>query len=176
MSRAAYNLPVPAPVPEFLAPRIKGIRETLRAGRREEALGAARNLSHELAESHGPLHVYALHAVELVAFCAQLAEHPIMATEVSVYAAAGWQQVLGCKHHHVRRQTRNAGASWLTVTTASEAARTGTALLALLESVYGPTHPFTQFVERQLNAITGTDQKAAASALQPSGPALLITA
>ncbi|MFJ4151994.1 hypothetical protein ACIP10_31085 [Streptomyces galbus] len=175
MSRAVFSLPVPAAVPEFLTPRIEGIRKTLRAGRCEKALGAAQDLSHELATSHGPLHVYALHALELVAFCAQLAGRPILATEVSVYAAAGWQRVLGSKHRHVRQQTRNAVASWLTVTNAAEAARTGTALIALLQSVYGLTHPSASFVKRRLNAITGTDQEAASSALQASGPALLIT-
>ncbi|MCL3999226.1 hypothetical protein M4438_38065, partial [Streptomyces lavenduligriseus] len=101
MSPAAIALPVPAAIPEFLAPRVDNLRHTLRAGRREEALTLARILSEELAESHGPLHNYTLHAFELVAFCAQLAGHPTMATEVSVYTAAAWQRVLDPKHRHI---------------------------------------------------------------------------
>ncbi|MFD3959215.1 MULTISPECIES: hypothetical protein [Streptomyces] len=173
MSPAAA-LPVPAAVPEFLAPRIEALRDTLRTGRREEALTIARTLSEELAESHGPLHNYTLHALELVAFCAQLAGHPTMATEVSVHTAAGWQRVLNAEHRHIRRQAHNGAASWLTVTDAPDAVRTGTALLALLQSVYGKDHPSTPFVERRLNAITGTDQEAAQMALHASGPALMI--
>ncbi|MFH9818290.1 hypothetical protein [Streptomyces sp. NPDC017230] len=174
MSPAAIALPVPAAVPEFLAPRIESLRQMLRAGRCEEALTAARTLSEELAESHGPLHNYTLHAFELVAFCAQLAGHPAMATEVAVYAAGAWQRVLDAGHSQVRRQARNAAASWLTVTNAHDAVRTGTSLLALLQSVYGKDHPSTPFVERRLNAITGADQEAARNALRASGAALLI--
>lgn len=174
MSPAAIALPVPAAIPEFLAPRVDNLRHTLRAGRREEALTLARILSEELAESHGPLHVYTLHAFELVAFCAQLAGHPTMATEVSVYTAAAWQRVLDPRHRQIRRQARNGAASWLTITNASDAVRTGTALLALLQSVYGKDHPSTPFVERRLDAITGADRKAAESALRASGPALMI--
>ncbi|MFE2268519.1 hypothetical protein ACFXB4_04710 [Streptomyces lavendulae] len=174
MSPAAIVLPVPAAVPEFLAPRIEDLRHTLRAGRREEALTAARTISEELAESHGPLHNYTLHALELVAFCAQLAGHPAMATEVSVHTAGAWQRVLDAKHRQIRRQARNGAASWLTVTNAPDAVRTGTSLLALLQSVYGKDHPSTPFVERRLNAITSVDQEAARNALRPSGPALLI--
>ncbi|MCL3999227.1 hypothetical protein M4438_38070, partial [Streptomyces lavenduligriseus] len=110
----------------------------------------------------------------LVAFCAQLAGHPTMATEVSVYTAAAWQRVLDPKHRHIRRQARNGAASWLTITNAPDAVRTGTALLALLQSVYGKDHPSTPFVERRLDAITGADRKAAESALRASGPALMI--
>ncbi|MER5549954.1 hypothetical protein ABT072_48110, partial [Streptomyces sp. NPDC002589] len=120
------------------------------------------------------LHNYTLHALELVAFCAQLAGHPAMATDVSVYTAAAWQRLLHAKHPQVRRQARNGAASWLTVTNAPDAVRTGTALQALLQSVYGKDHPSTPFVERRLNAITGADQDAAWRALQASGPALLI--
>ncbi|MBK3627534.1 hypothetical protein JHN59_22350 [Streptomyces sp. MBT49] len=174
MSPAAIALPVPAAVPEFLAPRIEDLRRTLRAGRREEALTAARTISEELAESHGPLHHYTLHALELVAFCAQLAGHPAMATEVSVHTAAAWQQVLDANHRQIRRQARNGAATWLTVTNAPDAVRTGTSLLALLQSVYGKEHPSTPFVERRLNAITGADWEAARNALRASGPALLI--
>ncbi|MFJ9967274.1 hypothetical protein [Streptomyces avermitilis] len=174
MSPAPIVLQIPVAVPEFLAPRIKDLRHTLRAGRREEALTAARIISEELAESHGPLHNYTLHALELVAFCAQLAEQPAMATEVSVHTAAAWQQVLDATHGQIRRQARNAAASWLTVTNAPDAARTGTSLLALLQSLYGKDHPSTPFVERRLNAITGPDQEAARNALRASGPALLI--
>ncbi|WP_030578608.1 hypothetical protein [Streptomyces anulatus] len=169
----AVALPAPA-VPEFLAPRIEDIRNALRAGRPEEALAAAQGISHELAESHGPLHVYALHALELVAFCAQLAEHPALATEVSVYTASAWQRVLDAKHRHVRQQARNGVASWLTVTNASDVVRTATDVLALLQSVYGEDHPSIALVERRLNAITGADQRAAADALRASGPALSI--
>ncbi|KOT46783.1 hypothetical protein ADK41_00935 [Streptomyces caelestis] len=174
MTPAASTLPVPAAVPEFLAPRIENLRHTLLAGGREEALTLARILSEELAESHGPLHNYTLHALELVAFCAQLAGHPTMATEVSVYTAAAWQRVLEPKHRQIRRQARNGAASWLTITHAPDAVRTGTALLALLQSVYGKDHPSTPFVERRLNAITGSDREAAERALRASGPALMI--
>ncbi|MFI6113329.1 hypothetical protein [Kitasatospora sp. NPDC051164] len=174
MSPAGLALPVPAAVPEFLAPRIEDLRHTLRAGQHEEALTAARTISEELAESHGPLHNYTLHALELVAFCAQLSGYSAMATEVSVYTAAAWQQVLHANHRQIRQQARNGAASWLTVTNAPEAVRTGTVLLALLQSVYGKDHPSTPFVERRLNAITGTDQEAARNALRASGPALLI--
>ncbi|KOV48724.1 hypothetical protein [Streptomyces sp. H036] len=174
MSPAATALPVPAAVPEFLAPRIEALHDTLRTGRREVALVIARTISEELAESHGPLHNYTLHALELVAFCAQLAGHPTLATEVSVHTAAGWQRVLDAGHRHIRRQAHNGAASWLTVTNAAEAVRTGTALLALLQSVYGKDHPSTPFVERRLNAITGADQEAAGMALRASGPALMI--
>ncbi|MEU8588688.1 hypothetical protein AB0C59_17065 [Streptomyces sp. NPDC048664] len=174
MSRAAIVLPVPAAVPEFLGHRIEGLRHTLRAGRREEALAAARTISDELAESHGPLHNYTLHALELVAFCAQIAGYPAMATDVSVYTAAAWQRLLDATHHQIRRQARNGAASWLTVTDAHDAVRTGTALLTLLQSVYGKNHPSTPFVKRRLNAITGGDQEAARNALRATGPALLI--
>lgn len=174
MSPAAVALPVPAAVPEFLATRVEKLRQTLLAGRCEEALTAARTLSEELAESHGPLHNYTLHAFELVAFCAQLAGHPAMATEVSVYTAATWQCILPAQHRQIRRQARNGTASWLAVTNAPDAVRTGTSLLALLQSVHGPDHPSTPFVERRLNAITGPDREAAGHALRASGPALLI--
>ncbi|MFD0437255.1 hypothetical protein [Streptomyces chartreusis] len=169
----AVALPVPAAVPEFLAPRIEDLRRTLRAGQREEALKAARAISDELAESHGPLHNYTLHALEFVAFCAQLAGYPAMATEVTVYTATAWQRLLDAKHRQIRRQARNSAASWLTVTNAPDAVRTGTALLALLQSVYGKDHPSTPFIERRLNAITGPDYDAAEHALRASGPALL---
>ncbi|EDY49256.1 hypothetical protein [Streptomyces clavuligerus] len=175
MSPAAVTLPVPAAVPEFLAPRVEEVRHALRAGRREEALTLAQTISEELGESHGPLHNYTLHALELVAFCAQFAGHPAMATEVSVHTAAAWQRILDSEHRQVRRQARNGTASWLTVTNASAAVRTGTALLALLQSVYGKDHPSTPFVEHRLNAITGANQEAAGAALQASGPALMIT-
>ncbi|MDX3204725.1 hypothetical protein [Streptomyces scabiei] len=174
MSPAAIVLPVPAAVPEFLVPRIEALRHTLRAGHHEEALAAAQAISDELAESHGPLHNYTLHALELVAFCAQIAGHPAMATELSVYTAAAWQRLLDATHHQIRRQAHNGAASWLTVTNAPDAVRTGTALLALLQSVYGKDHPSTLFVERRLNAITGTDKETARNALRASGPALLI--
>ncbi|MFF9458049.1 hypothetical protein [Streptomyces flaveolus] len=174
MNPAAIALPVPSAVPEFLAPRIEDLRYTLRTDQCEDALTAARTISNELAESHGPLHNYTLHALELVAFCAQLAGQPTMATEVSVYTATAWQQVLEAEHRHIRRQTRNGAASWLTITNAPDAVRTGTTLLALLQSVYGKEHPSTPFVERRLNAITGIDREAAERALQASGPALMI--
>ncbi|WP_435057663.1 hypothetical protein [Streptomyces sp. bgisy060] len=176
MSPAATALPVPTAVPEFLSPRVEALRDALHSSRREVALEIARALSEELAESHGPLHNYTLHTLELVAFCAQLAGHPTMATEVSVHTAAGWQGVLGAEHRHVRRQAHNGAASWLTVTNAPDAVRTGTALLALLQSVYGKHHPSTPFVERRLKAITGADQEAAGAALRASGPALMIRA
>ncbi|MFE0774322.1 hypothetical protein [Streptomyces sp. NPDC058861] len=172
--RPVATLPVPAAVPEFLAPRIEDLRHTLRAGQREQALTAARIISEELAKSHGPLHNYTLHALELVAFCAQLAGHPTMATEVSVHAAAAWQQILGGEHHQVRRQARNGAASWLTITNAPDVVRTGTALLALLQSLYGRDHPSTPFVEGRLNAITGSDRETAERALRPAGPALMV--
>ncbi|MET7296378.1 hypothetical protein ABZS79_30435 [Streptomyces griseoloalbus] len=174
MSPAALVLPVPAAVPEFLAPRIEDVRRTLHAGRHEVALKAAWDISDELAESYGPLHNYTLHARELVAFCAQLAGDPASATEVSVYTAAAWQRILPAQHRQIRRQARNGAASWLTVTNAPDAVRTGTSLLALLQSIYGAEHPSTPFVERRLNAITGGDQEAARNALRASGPALLI--
>ncbi|MEU7072885.1 hypothetical protein AB0B30_27520 [Streptomyces narbonensis] len=174
MSPAAIALPVPAAVPEFLAPRIEHLRHTLRAGRREEALRLAQTISGELAESYGPLHHYTLHALELLAFCAQLAWQPTIATEASVYTAAAWQHFLDAEHPHIRRQARNGAASWLTITDAPDAVRTGTSLLELLQSLYGKDHPSTPFVERRLNAITGADQEAAKRALRASGPALMI--
>ncbi|MGY4963659.1 hypothetical protein [Streptomyces sp. 900105245] len=170
----ATTLPVPAAVPEFLAPRIEHLCHTLHAGRRKEALQLAQTITGELAESHGHLHPYALHALELLAFCAQIAWQPTMATEASVCATAAWQQVLDAEHPHIRRQARNAAASWLTITDAPDAVRTGTTLLELLQSVYGKDHPSTPFVERRLNAITGADQEAAAKALRAYGPALMI--
>ncbi|MFJ5851108.1 hypothetical protein [Streptomyces sp. NPDC092903] len=175
MTRAAV-LPVPTPVPEFLAPRVEALRDALRRGRRHEALDMARSLSSELAESYGPLHNYTLHALELVAFCAQLAGQGAAATELAVRAAAGWQRLLPAGHRQIRRQARNGAASWLTVTDLPEAIRTGTTLLALLQSVYGAEHPSTPFVERRLAAITGPDPTAAARALRASGPALLLQA
>ncbi|MFD8731462.1 hypothetical protein [Streptomyces sp. NPDC059611] len=174
MSSAAIVLPVPALVPEFLAPRIEGLRHTLRTGRRDEALTAARTISEELAESHGPLHNYTLHALELVAFCAQLAGQPAMATEVSIRAAGAWLRILDSRHRQIRRQTRNSAASWLTVTDAGDALRTGASLLALLQSVYGREHASTPFVERRLNAIASSDRAVSADALRASGPALLV--
>lgn len=174
MGRPAVGLQVPAAVPEFLSPRVEGLRQALRAGRYEEALTAARPLSEELVESHGPAHTYTLHAFELVAFCAQLAGHPAMATEVSVYVAGSWQRVLDAEHSQIRRQARNAAASWLTVTNAPDAVRTGTSLLALLQSVDGQEHPSTSTVERRLNAITGVDREAARNALRASGAGLLV--
>lgn len=174
MSPAAIALPVPAAVPEFLAPRIEDLRHPPRRLLREEALTAARTISEELAESHGPLHSYTLHALELVAFCAQLAGHPAMATEVSVHTAGAWQRVLDAQHRQIRLQARNGAASWLTITNAPDAVRTGTSLLALLQSVYGKDHPSTPFVERRLSAITSVDEEAARNALRASGPALLV--
>ncbi|MEU5137102.1 hypothetical protein [Streptomyces californicus] len=174
MSSAAIVLPVPALVPEFLAPRIENLRHTLRTGRRDEALTAARAISEELTESHGPLHNYTLHALELVAFCAQLAGQPAMATEVSIRAAGAWLQVLDSRHRQVHRQTHNGTASWLTVTDAGDALRTGVPLLALLQSVYGREHPSTPFVERRLNPIAGSDRAVSQNALRASGPALLV--
>ncbi|MFI6688403.1 hypothetical protein [Streptomyces sp. NPDC050485] len=172
MSPAA--LPVPAPVPEFLTPRVEAVRQAARAGRREESLALARAISGELAESHGPLHPYTLHALELVAFCAQLAGRPVAATEVSAQAAAGWQHLLTGEHRQVRRQACNTAAFWLTVSDSVQAVRTGTALRTLLRSVFGPDHPSTFFVERRLTAIAGRDREAAMQALRPSGPALLV--
>lgn len=167
-------LPVPAPVPEFLAPRIEAVRGAARTGQTQQALARARLISAELADSYGPLHPYALHALELVAFCAQLAGHPVLATETSVQTAAGWQRLLPAGHRQTRLQARNAAACWLTVTDAPEAVRTGAALLPLMQSVYGPGHPSIPFVERRLTAITGSDTHAAAQALRASGPALSI--
>ncbi|MFE3166674.1 hypothetical protein [Streptomyces sp. NPDC059224] len=161
-------------VPEFLAPRVEALRHILRVGRHEVALTLAWAISEELAESHGPLHTYTRHAFELVAFCAQLAGHPALATEVSVDTATAWQQVLDAEHHHIRRQARNGAASWLTVANASDAVRTGRALLALLQSVFGKDHSSTPFVERRLDAITGVDGEVARMALRASGPALMI--
>jgi hypothetical protein len=167
-------LSVPAPVPEFLAPRVRAVRHATRSGRPQEALAMARLISAELADSYGPLHIYTLHALELCAFCAQLAGHPVIATETLVQTAAGWQQLLPAGHRQISRQARSAAASWLTVTDATEAVRTGTALLALLQSLYGPEHPATRFAHRRLAAITGPDPGAAARALHASGPALLV--
>lgn len=162
----------PVPVPEFLVPRVGGIRTALRTGRPAEALALARALADELASSHGPVHAHTLHALELVGFCAQLARQPVTATEASTAAAAGWLRSLPGTHHQVRRQTVNAVASWLTVDDAADAVRTGNLLLLLLASVYGPGHPAARRVEQRIQAITGPDEAAAAQALLPSGPAL----
>ena len=70
-------LPVPTPVPEFLAPRINSVRDAVRTGQPAHALDRARLISTELAGSYGPLHPYALHALELVSYCAQLAGQPV---------------------------------------------------------------------------------------------------
>ncbi|MGW1158968.1 hypothetical protein ACWD48_12210 [Streptomyces sp. NPDC002519] len=170
----SVTLPVPAPVPEFLAPRVNSVRDAARAGQPASALARARLISTELADSYGPLHPYALHALELVAYCAQLAGQPATATETAVQAAAGWQRILPAGHRQILRQARNAAASWLTVSDATEAVRTGTALLALMPSVFGPGHPSGAFVERRLTAITGSDRHEAAKALRATGPALLV--
>ncbi|MEU6349961.1 hypothetical protein ABZ896_11605 [Streptomyces sp. NPDC047072] len=166
-------LPVPAPVPEFLAPRIEAVRLAIRSGQPQQALDMARAISGELADSHGPLHVYTLHALELAAFCAQMAGRPADATETSLQAAAGFHRLLGAGHRHVERQIRNAAAHWLTVSDLADAVRTGTAFLALLQSLDRP-HPAAVFVERRLAAITGPDPRAAELALRAHGPALLI--
>lgn len=164
----------PAPVPEFLAPRVKGIGDAARAGTPAEALAMAQELATELSESHGPVHAHTLHAVELVAFCAQLAGRPVTATEAGIQAATGWLRSLPGDDRQVRGQVRNAVASWLTVDDAAEAVRTGGPLLALLTSVYGPSHPAGHLVGQRLQAVTGTDETAAAEALRPSGPALFV--
>jgi hypothetical protein len=165
---------VPATVPAFLAPRIEALRQTLRAGEYEGALAAARVVSDDLAESHGPLHEYTIHALELVAFCAQLAGYPALATEVCVHTAAAWQRLLPAEHEQIRRQANNSVASWLTVGNALDALRTGMITLALLQSVYGRNHRSTALVAGRLDAISGADRDAARHALRPSGPALLL--
>lgn len=167
-------LPVPAPVPEFLLPRVEAVRCAVRSGQPGQALAMARTLSDELAGSHGPLHVYTLHALELAAFCAQMAGQPATATETSLQAVAGFQQLLGPGHRHVERQIRNTAAHWLTITDLADAVRTGTAFLAVLRSPDRPGHPAAVLVERRLAAITGPDPQAAALALRAHGPALLI--
>lgn len=174
MSPAVAFLPVPAGVPEFLSPRVEALCHTLRSGRYGEALAAAQTLSDELTESYGPLHNYTLHSLELVAFCAQVSGLPVMAADLSLYTAAAWQRLLAPTHHHIRRQAHSGAASWLTVTNASDAVRTGAALLDLLQSIYGKNHPSTPFVEHRLNAINSTDQETARNALRASGPALIL--
>ncbi|WNI20115.1 hypothetical protein [Actinacidiphila sp. ITFR-21] len=164
----------PAPVPEFLAPRVNCIGDAARAGTPAEALAMAQGLAAELSDSHGPAHAHTLHAVELVAFCAQLAGRPVTATDAGIQAATGWLRSLPGDDRQVRRQVRNAVASWFTVDDAAEAARTGHLLLALLTSVYGPGHPAGHLVEQRLQAVTGPDGAAAAEALRPSGPALSV--
>jgi hypothetical protein len=162
-----------APVPEFLAPRVNGIVEAARAGTSDQALAMAQGLAAELSDSHGPAHAHTLHALELVAFCAQLAGQAVTATDAGIQAATGWLHSPG-DGRQVRRQVRNAVASWFTVDDAAEAARTGRLLLALLTSVYGSGHPAGHLVEQRLQAVTGPDKAAAAEALRPSGPALSV--
>ncbi|MEU9744787.1 hypothetical protein [Streptomyces niveus] len=159
-------------VPEFLTPRVNGIVCAARASAPAQALALAEGLAMELSDSHGPVHAHTLHAVELVAFCAQLAGRPVTATDAGIRAATGWLCSLPKDDRQVRRQVRNAFASWFTVDDAAEAVRTGHLLLALLTSVYGPSHPAGHRVEQRLQAVTGPDETAAAEALRPSGPAL----
>ncbi|MFD7898930.1 hypothetical protein [Streptomyces sp. NPDC059743] len=164
----------PVLVPEFLAPRVNGIAEAARAGTPAEALALAEGLAMELSDSHGAFHAHTLHAIELVAFCAQLAGRPVAATTAGIQAATGWLRSLPGDDGQVRRRVRSAVASWFTVDDAAEAARTGHLLLELLTSVYGPGHPAGHLVEQRLQAITGSDEAAAAEALRPSGPALSV--
>lgn len=94
MSAPAATMPVPAPIPEFLAPRTEAIRHALRTGWRQDALVMARTLFPQLTESYGSLHNYPLHSLELLPFCTKLAGHPSIATDVSIQVAKAWQHLL----------------------------------------------------------------------------------
>ncbi|WP_328373152.1 hypothetical protein OG800_49780 (plasmid) [Streptomyces sp. NBC_00445] len=161
------NLPVPAPVPEFLAPRVQLICSTVHHGNPGQALDLGRALLDELTNSHGPLHPYTLHALELAALCAHLDGQSAFAAETSVRAATGWARTLPPGHRHTLRHASSSLAYWLAVSDAQDAVRTGKLLLPLLLSVFGPSHRYSRLTHHRLRTLTGPAPGTATGAKRP---------